>query len=124
MTGLVMINSLIVIVAYVLVAAWAYRRGRRMLVKCALGFLVVLVVLAALLGLVLNVPSTANLVVYVLAQGAPIIIMPTWLLLLLYSNIDRKAGGNAIGPIPIAVAGAVVGFMIGYMITFLAFPAA
>ena len=115
-------NAIALIVAYVLVASWAYRRGRRMLVKCALAFLVLLVVASLVAGMAFSVPSTLTLMAYVLLVGTPIVIMPTWLLLLLYSNIDRKENANALGPIPVAVVGAAVGFVIGFMLTVVAFP--
>jgi hypothetical protein len=115
-------NAILLIAAYVLVASWAYRRGRRMLVKCAAAFLVALVLVGLVLGLALAGPSTAMMVLFVLAIGAPIVIMPTWLLLLHHSNFDRKANTSALGPIPVAVAGAVVGFVLGYMVTIVAFP--
>jgi putative flippase GtrA len=116
-------NAVAVIVAYVLIATWSYKRGRRMLVKSALGFLAVLLVAAGVLGQLLDVPSTSNLIFYVLVQGAPIIIVPTWLLLLLYSNRGRQNNESPIGPLPVAVVGAAVGFVMGYLFAILAFPA-
>jgi putative flippase GtrA len=121
---MVIANAIALIAAYVLVASWAYRRGRRMLVKCAAAFLAVLVVASLVMGLVFSVPSLVTLMAYVLLLGAPIVIVPTWLLMLLYSNIDRKENALAVGPIPVALVGAAVGFVLGYMMTVVAFPPA
>jgi hypothetical protein len=119
---MVIVSAILLIAAYVLVSSWAYSRGRRMLVKVGVAFVAVIVLAALALGTVFNVPSPVTLMLYVLAIGAPIIIMPTWLLLLLHSNIDRKAHASAVGPIPVAMVGAAVGFVIGYMFAILAFP--
>jgi hypothetical protein len=119
---MLIVNVLAVIVSYVLIASWAYKRGRRMLVKCAAAFLALLIVVAMAGAPLFEVPTTPQLFLYVLLIGAPIVIMPTWLLLLLYSNRDRKAEGSAIGPIPIAAVGAAVGFVLGYMLTIVVFP--
>jgi hypothetical protein len=114
---MMMLNVLGVIVAYVLVASWSYRRGRAVLAICATVFLVVLMVVAMGLAPLFDVPTTPRLFLYVLLIGAPIVMVPTWLLLLLHGNNSR-----VIGPVPIAAVGAAVGFVLGYMFSIVVFP--
>src|SRR5262245_22547639 len=119
---MVIVNSVLLIAAYVLVSSWAYYRGRRMLVKCAVAFLAAILIAALILGFAMGVPSIPAFLLYAFVIGGPIVIMPTWLLLLLHSNIDRKANASAVGPVPVAVLGAAVGFVIGFMFTVIVFP--
>jgi hypothetical protein len=114
---MMLLNVLGVIVAYVLVASWAYRRGRAVLSLCAAAFLVVLLIAAMGLAPLFDVPTTPRLFLYVLLIGAPIVMVPTWLLLILHGNTF-----SAVGPVPIAAVGAAVGFVLGYMFSIVVFP--